>query len=389
MEKLIYVDHSATTYVKKEVMEEMLPYFTEKFGNASSPYKLGGTSKVAVEAARKRIAKAINANPQEIYFTAGGSEADNLIIRGIALANKDKGNHIITSKIEHLAVLNTCKDLEKQGFEVTYLDVDENGFISLDELRNAIKDNTILVSIMMANNEIGTIQNIAEISKITKFKGVYLHTDAVQAIGSVPVDVVDLGIDALSMAAHKFYGPKGVGAAYIRKGIKFNANITGGHQEKNKRAGTENVPGIVGMGKAIELATENLAEYSKKLVLLRDHTIERILSEIPYVKLNGDRISRLPGNVNISFKGIEGESLLLMLDMKNIEASSGSACTSGSLDPSHVLLAIGLKHEIAHGSLRLSYGDCNTIDDADYIVDSLKEIVSRLREISPLNAENM
>ena len=389
MEKLIYVDHSATTYVKKEVMEEMLPYFTEKFGNASSPYKLGGTSKVAVEAARKRIAKAINANPQEIYFTAGGSEADNLIIRGIALANKDKGNHIITSKIEHLAVLNTCKDLEKQGFEVTYLDVDENGFISLDELRNAIKDNTILVSIMMANNEIGTIQNIAEISKITKFKGVYLHTDAVQAIGSVPVDVVDLGIDALSMAAHKFYGPKGVGAAYIRKGIKFNANITGGHQEKNKRAGTENVPGIVGMGKAIELATENLAEYSKKLVLLRDHTIERILSEIPYVKLNGDRISRLPGNVNISFKGIEGESLLLMLDMKNIEASSGSACTSGSLDPSHVLLAIGLKHEIAHGSLRISYGECNTIEDADYIVDSLKEIVTRLREISPLNAENM
>jgi len=389
LEKLIYVDHSATTYVKKEVMEEMLPYFTEKFGNASSPYKLGGTSKAAVETARKRIAKAINATSNEIYFTAGGSEADNLIIRGIAMANKDKGNHIITSKIEHLAVLNTCKDLEKQGFEVTYLDVDENGFISIEELRNAIKDSTILVSIMMANNEIGTIQNISEISKITKFKGVYLHTDAVQAVGSIPVDVEDLGIDALSMAAHKFYGPKGVGAAYIRKGIKFNANITGGHQEKNKRAGTENVPGIVGMGKAIELATDNLEEYSKKLVILRDHTIDRILAEIPYVKLNGDRISRLPGNVNISFKGIEGESLLLMLDMKNIEASSGSACTSGSLDPSHVLLAIGLKHEIAHGSLRISYGECNTIEDADYIVDSLKEIVTRLREISPLNAENM
>lgn len=389
MDKLIYVDHSATTYVKKEVLEEMLPYFTEKFGNASSPYKLGGMSKVAVEHARVQVARAINASPQEIYFTAGGSEADNLIIRGIALANKSRGNHIITTKIEHLAVLNTCKDLVSQGFEVTYLDVDENGIVTPEQVRNAIKENTILVSIMMANNEIGTIQNIAEISKITKFKGVYLHTDAVQAVGSIPIDVEALGIDALSMAAHKFYGPKGVGAAFIRKGVKFSPYITGGHQEKNKRAGTENVPGIVGMGKAIELATSNLEEYSRKLISLRDHTIERILNEIPYVKLNGDRFSRLPGNVNISFKGIEGESLLLMLDMKNIQASSGSACTSGSLDPSHVLLAIGLKHEIAHGSLRISYGECNTMEDADYIVDSLKEIVKRLREISPLNAENM
>lgn len=389
MDKLIYVDHSATTYVKKEVLEEMLPYFTEKFGNASSPYKLGGMSKVAVEHARGQVARAINASPQEIYFTAGGSEADNLIIRGIALANKSRGNHIITTKIEHLAVLNTCKDLVSQGFEVTYLDVDENGIVTPEQVRNAIKENTILVSIMMANNEIGTIQNIAEISKITKFKGVLLHTDAVQAVGSIPIDVEALGIDALSMAAHKFYGPKGVGAAFIRKGVKFSPYITGGHQEKNKRAGTENVPGIVGMGKAIELATSNLEEYSRKLISLRDHTIERILNEIPYVKLNGDRFSRLPGNVNISFKGIEGESLLLMLDMKNIQASSGSACTSGSLDPSHVLLAIGLKHEIAHGSLRISYGECNTMEDADYIVDSLKEIVKRLREISPLNAENM
>lgn len=389
MDKLIYVDHSATTYIKKEVLEEMLPYFTEKFGNASSPYKLGGISKKAVEKARDQVAKAINSSASEIYFTAGGSEADNLIIRGIAYANRDKGNHIITTKIEHLAVLNTCKDLETQGFEVTYLDVDENGIITPETVRNAIKDNTILVSIMMANNEIGTIQNISEIAKITKFKGVYLHTDAVQAIGSVPVDVETLGIDALSMAAHKFYGPKGIGAAYIRKGIKFKSYITGGHQEKNKRAGTENVPGIVGMGKAIELATSNLQEYANKLTELRDHTIDRILNEIPYVKLNGDRHSRLPGNVNISFKGIEGESLLLMLDMKNIQASSGSACTSGSLDPSHVLLAIGLKHEIAHGSLRISYGDCNTIEEADYIVDSLKDIVARLREISPLNAKNM
>lgn len=389
MDKLIYVDHSATTYIKKEVLEEMLPYFTEKFGNASSPYKLGGMSKVAVENARKKVANAINATAEEIYFTAGGSEADNLIIRGIANANKQKGNHIITTKIEHLAVLNTCNDLESQGFEVTYLNVDENGLVSPEDLRTAIKDNTILVSIMLANNEIGTIQNIAELAKITKFKGVYLHTDAVQAIGSIPVDVNTLGVDALSMAAHKFYGPKGVGAAYIRKGIKFNSYITGGHQEKNKRAGTENVPGIVGMGKAIELATSNLEEYANKLMVLRDHTIERILNEIPYVKLNGDKASRLPGNVNISFKGIEGESLLLMLDMKNIQASSGSACTSGSLDPSHVLLAIGLKHEIAHGSLRISYGECNTMEDADYIVDNLKEIVKRLRKISPLNAENM
>lgn len=389
MEKIIYVDHSATTYVKKEVLEEMLPYFTEKYGNASSPYKIGGISKNAIENARKKVAKAINAHSEEIYFTAGGSEADNLIIRGIAMANRNKGNHIITSKIEHLAVLNTCKALERQGFEVTYLDVDENGFVTASQIRDAIKDTTILVSIMLANNEIGTIQDIQEISKVTKFKGIYLHTDAVQAIGSVPVDVEALGIDALSMSAHKFYGPKGIGAAYIRKGVKFDSHITGGHQEKNKRAGTENVPGIVGMAKAIEIATTNIEEYSEKLIELREYTINRILEEIPNIKINGDRNKRLPGNVNISFKGIEGESLLLMLDMKNIEASSGSACTSGSLDPSHVLLAIGLKHEVAHGSLRISFGDCNTMEDAIYIVDCLKEIVQRLREISPLNSNNM
>ena len=389
MDKIIYVDHSATTYVKKEVLEEMLPYFTEKFGNASSPYRIGQVNREAVENAREQVAKAINAEAREIYFTAGGSESDNMIIRGIAYANRNKGNHIITSKIEHPAVLETCAALEKEGFEVTYLSVDENGFISLDELRNSIKETTILVSIMFANNEIGTIQNISEITKITKFKGVYFHTDAVQAVGNVEIDVDKLGIDALSMAAHKFYGPKGIGAAYIKKTVKFAPIITGGHQEKGKRAGTENVPAIVGMGKAIELATANIQEYNKKLMELRDYTIDRILNEIPYVKLNGDRNSRLAGSVNISFKGIEGESLLLMLDMKGIEASSGSACTSGSLDPSHVLLAIGLKHEIAHGSLRLSYGECNTMEDAKYIVDSLKEIVERLREMSPLDASVM
>ena len=389
MDKIIYVDHSATTYVKKEVLDEMLPYFTEKYGNASSPYKIGGENRNAVEKAREQVAKAINAEAREIYFTAGGSESDNIIIRGIAYANKKKGNHIITCKIEHPAVLETCKALEKEGFEVTYLSVDENGFISLDELRNSIKDTTILVSIMFANNEIGTIQNISEITKITKFKGVYFHTDAVQAVGNVNIDVEALGIDALSMSAHKFYGPKGIGAAYIKKTVKFTPIITGGHQEKGKRAGTENVPAIVGMGKAIELAAANIESYNKKLMELRDYTIDRILNEIPYVKLNGDRNSRLAGSVNISFKGIEGESLLLMLDMKNIEASSGSACTSGSLDPSHVLLAIGLKHEIAHGSLRLSYGECNTMEDAKYIVDSLIEIVARLREMSPLDASVM
>lgn len=389
MDKIIYVDHSATTYVKKEVLDEMLPYFTEKYGNASSPYKIGGENRNAVEKAREQVAKAINAEAREIYFTAGGSESDNMIIRGIAYANKAKGNHIITCKIEHPAVLETCKALEKEGFEVTYLSVDENGFISLDELRNSIKDTTILVSIMFANNEIGTIQNISEITKITKFKGVYFHTDAVQAVGNVNIDVEALGIDALSMSAHKFYGPKGIGAAYIKKTVKFTPIITGGHQEKGKRAGTENVPAIVGMGKAIELAAANIESYNKKLMELRDYTIDRILNEIPYVKLNGDRKSRLAGSVNISFKGIEGESLLLMLDMKGIEASSGSACTSGSLDPSHVLLAIGLKHEIAHGSLRLSYGECNTMEDAKYIVDSLIEIVARLREMSPLDASEM
>ena len=387
--KEIYVDHNATTCVKKEILEEMLPYFNEKYGNASSSYKKGRESRKAIDIARNKIATAIVANEDEIYFTASGSEANNLIIKGILYANKQKGNHIITSKIEHPSVLNTCKSLEKEGYEITYLSVNEKGFINVDELNRAIKKNTVLVSIMYANNEIGVVQNINEISKVTRFKNVIFHTDAVQAVGSEIINVGIQGIDALSMSAHKFYGPKGIGVAYIKRGIKFNSIITGGHQEKSKRAGTENVPAIVGMGKAIEMAYSNLEENNNKLLKLRNYTIDRILTEIPHTQLNGDRENRLSGNLNISIKGVEGEALLLMLDMKGIYASSGSACISGSLDPSHVLLAIGLKHEIAHGSLRISYGTENTIEDAEYIVDNLKSIVERLREISPLDPEKI
>ncbi len=387
----IYVDHSATTYVKDEVIQEMMPYFTEKYGNASSTYKLGRQSREAVEIAREKVAKSIGCDKSEIYFTSGGSEADNLAIKGIAMANKSKGTHIITTTIEHPAVLNTCKALEKEGFEITYLNVDSKGHIHLDELRKAIREDTILVSIMFANNEIGVIQNIEEIAKICKFKNVYFHTDSVQAIGNIYINAKDMGIDSISVSAHKFYGPKGIGALYIRKGIKFNSLIAGGHQEKSKRAGTENVPAIVGMGKAIEIATDenNMNKYNAKLRELRDYTINRIEKEIPYVIVNGDREDRLPGNVNISIKGIEGESLLLMLDMIGVYASSGSACTSGSLDPSHVLLAIGLKHEVAHGSLRITYGEENTIEDAKYIVDNLIVIVEKLRQMSPVKAEDM
>ena len=389
IEKLIYVDHSATTYVKNEVLESMLPYFTEKYGNASSPYKLGQASRESVDKARQCISDILNVKPDEIYFTSGGSESDNMIIKGIAHANKHKGNHIITTKIEHMAVLNTCIALEKEGFEVTYLSPDENGIVSPEKVRAAIKDNTILITIMFVNNEIGTIQDIKAIGEIAKFKGIPFHTDAVQAAGNVKLDVQELNIDAMSLSAHKFYGPKGIGIAYISNKVKFSPLIDGGHQERSKRAGTENVPSIIGAAKALEIADKNIEEYNKKLVELRDYTISRIEEEIPYVKLNGDRLNRLPGNVNISFKGIEGESLLLMLDMKNIEASSGSACTSGSLDPSHVLLAIGLKHEVAHGSLRVTYGEENTMEDAKYIVDSLKEIVERLRNMSPIDPENI
>lgn len=382
--KEIYLDHAATTAMDKRVLNEMLPYFNEKYGNASSIYKIGRENKKVLEESRQKVAQILNCKPEEIYFTAGGSESDNLAIKGIAYANRKKGNHIITSKIEHPAVLNTCKQLEKEGFEVTYLDVDENGLISLGELEKTIRATTILISIMFANNEIGTIQDVEQIGKIAKQKGVYFHTDAVQAVGNVRIDVEKLNIDALSLSAHKFYGPKGIGALYIKKGIPFDSIINGGHQEKGKRAGTENLPGIVGLAKAIEIIYDEFDKYNNHLIKLRDLYIKEIETKIPYVRLNGHREKRLPGNANFSFEFIEGESLLLMLDMKGIYASSGSACTSGSLDPSHVLLAIGLKHEIAHGSLRVTFGMENTEDDVKYTVDNLVEIVSKLRQMSPL-----
>ncbi len=379
-----YFDHAATTAVKEEVLKEMLPYFLINYGNASSIYSIGRNSKRALDNARMQVAIALNCSPKEIYFTGCGSESDNIALKGIAYANKHKGNHIITSKIEHPAILNTCKTLEKEGFIVTYLNVDENGFISIDELKAAITNKTILISIMFANNEIGTIQPIKEIGEIARLKQIYFHTDAVQAVGNVKIDVKEMGIDLLSMSAHKFYGPKGVGALYVKEGINFNKLQDGGHQEKDKRAGTENVAGIVGLGKAIEIAYRNFDKYNEKLTTLRDYYISQVEDKIPEVKLNGDRIKRLPGNANISFKGIEGESLLLNLDMKGICASSGSACSTGSLNPSHVLMAIGLPHEIAHGSLRTTFGDENTKEDIDYLVESLVEIVAKLRDMSPM-----
>lgn len=384
MEKIIYMDHAATTPVRKEVFDEMMPYFSEYYGNPSSIYHLSNFSKIAIDKARERVAKAINAEKNEIYFTGGGTESDNWALKGIASKLRDKGNHIITSKIEHHAILHTCEYLEKLGFEVTYLNVDEYGMISLDELEKSIKDNTILISIMFANNEIGTIQPIKEIGSIAKKHNVIFHTDAVQAVGSLPIDVKAMNIDLLSMSAHKLYGPKGVGALYVRKGIKLDPLIHGGAQERNKRAGTENVPGIVGLGKAIELAYSELEENTAKLIELRDYMIKNIQNRIPDVRLNGHPTKRLPGNVNMCFRYIEGESLLLSLDMYKIEASSGSACTSGSLDPSHVLLAIGLPHEIAHGSLRLSLGIKNTKEEVDFVVEKLVTIVDRLRQMSPL-----
>lgn len=384
MKNYIYMDNSATTPVKKEVLDEMLPYFSEKYGNPSSIYSLGGKSKNAVENARDKVAKVLGAKPNEIFFTAGGSESDNWAIKGIAYANKDKGNHIITTKIEHHGILHTCQYLERQGFKVTYLDVDEYGMVDLDELRESITDETILITIMFANNEIGTIQPIKEIGQIAKEKNIYFHTDAVQAIGHVKIDVDDLNIDLLSLSAHKFYGPKGIGALYIRQGVKIHSLIEGGAQERSRRAGTENVPGIVGLGKAIELAYENIDEHNEKLIKLRERLIKKVFENISHVRLNGHPEKRLPGNVSFCFEFIEGESLLLSLDMEGIAGSSGSACTSGSLDPSHVLLAIGLPHEIAHGSLRLSLGDFNTEEEVDYVVEKLVEIVQRLREMSPL-----
>ena len=382
--KNIYFDNAATTKLDDEVLKEMLPYLKDNYGNPSSIYKLGREARKAIEDSREKIAKVLNCKANEIYFTAGGSESDNTAIKGIAKANKKRGNHIITSKIEHPAVLETCKQLEKEGFEITYISVDEKGIVDLEELKKSIKPTTILITIMFANNEIGTIQPIEEIGKIAKRNNIYFHTDSVQAVGSIKIDVQKLNIDSLSLSGHKFYGPKGVGALYVKTGVPFEKFISGGHQERNKRAGTENVAGIVGIGKAIELAYENLDEYNKKIKELRDYYVKQVEEKIPYIKINGDMEKRLPGNSNISFRFIEGEGLLLNLDLKGICVSSGSACTSGSLDPSHVLLAIGLPHEIAHGSLRVSIGKYNTKEEIDYLIENLMEIVTRLREMSPL-----
>ena len=384
MDKIIYLDNAATTKVDHEVLEAMLPYFEEVYGNASSIYRFAGKAKKAVDDAREVVADYLGAKPKEIYFTAGGSESDNWALKATAYAKKDKGRHIITSKIEHHAILHTCEYLEKQGFEVTYLDVDENGVVKLDELKKAIREDTILISIMFANNEIGTIEPIKEIGKIAHEKGIIFHTDAVQAYGHVPINVDELGIDILSASGHKINGPKGVGIMYLRDTVKIGSFIHGGAQERGRRAGTHNTPGIVGFAKATEVAVKKLEKRHEYESALRDYLIERIENEVPYAKLNGHRTDRLSNNVNFSFRFIEGESLLIMLDQKGICASSGSACTSGSLDPSHVLLAIGLPHEIAHGSLRLTLSDETTKEEIDYVVEQIKFVVDRLRSMSPL-----
>lgn len=381
MEKIRYFDHAATTATKEEVLKEMLPYFNLNYGNASSMYSVGRKARKAVEEAREKTAHAIGAETKEIYFTSCGSESDNLAIKGVAYANRKKGNHIITTKIEHPAVLHTCQHLEKEGFKVTYLSVDSKGLINLAELENAIGNDTILISVMFANNEIGTIQPIREIGEIAKKHHIYFHTDAVQAVGNVRINVKELNIDLLSMSAHKFYGPKGMGALYVKTGVNFEKIQDGGHQERNMRAGTENVAGIVGLGKAIELAYENFDHYNEKLKSLRDYYILKVEEKIPNTKLNGDKEKRLPGNANISFEGVDGEALLLNLDIKGICASSGSACTSGSLDPSHVLVAIGLSPEMASGALRVTLGDDNTKEDVDFLVEALVEVVKKLRNV--------
>lgn len=382
--KIIYMDNAATTPVRPEVLEAMIPYFTEKFGNPSSIYSISAENKKAITDARELIAKTINTTQENIYFTAGGSESDNWALKATAEAYESKGKHIITTKIEHHAILHTCDYLEKRGFEITYLDVDENGIVDLEQLEKAIRPDTILISVMFANNEIGTIEPIAEIGKIAHEHGVLFHTDAVQAYTQVPIDVEAMHIDMMSTSGHKINGPKGIGFLYIRKGVKIRSFVHGGAQERRRRAGTENVTGIIGLAKAAQIVTDNMEERTAGERAVRDHLIERIEKEIPYAKLNGDRTRRLPNNVNFSFRFIEGESMLIMLDGKGICASSGSACTSGSLDPSHVLLAIGLPHEIAHGSLRLTISDATTMEDADYVVDNLKEIIARLRDMSPL-----
>ena len=384
MEKMIYLDNAATTATRPEVVEAMLPYFTEKFGNPSSVYGFASVSKKAVNGARKIIADALGAQENEIYFTAGGTEADNWALKATAEAYQGKGKHIITSKIEHHAILHSAQYLEKNGYEVTYVGVDENGVVDLEELKAAIRPTTVLISIMFANNEIGTIQPIKEIGAIAKEHGILFHTDAVQAFGQIPINVDEYNIDMLSASGHKLNGPKGIGFLYIRKGLKLKNFIHGGAQERKRRAGTENVPGIVGFGKAVEIAMHTMQERAAKETALRDHLIEQVLKEIPHTRLNGHRTNRLPNNVNFSFRFIEGEAMLLKLDMAGICASSGSACTSGSLDPSHVLLAIGLPHEIAHGSLRLTLNETNTIEEMDYVADTLAGVISYLRGMSPL-----
>ncbi len=384
MNKIIYLDNAATTQVSEQVLNEMLPFFRQTYSNPSAVYSFAGEGKKAVDYARRQAAELIGANVEEIYFTGGGSESDNWALKATAEAYSSKGKHIITSKIEHHAILHTCEYLEKQGYEITYLDVDEEGKISLEELRTAIRSDTILISVMAANNEIGTIEPIAEIGRIAHEKGVLFHTDAVQAYGHIPIHVDEMHIDMLSASGHKFNGPKGIGILYIRKGVKIRSFIHGGAQERNRRAGTSNVPGIVGFGKAAEIAGKTMEARTRKEITLRDHLIERVLSEIPYVRLNGHKTDRLPNNVNFCFRFIEGESLLILLDQLGVCASSGSACTSGSLDPSHVLLAIGLPHEIAHGSLRITLSEETTLEDIDFVADELKKIVERLRDMSPL-----
>ncbi len=382
--KGVYVDNAATTGVRPEVLEEMLPYLKEEYGNPSSLYKIGRDNKKAIDNAREKVASIIGADANEIYFTAGGSESDNWAIKGIAESYRQKGNHIITLAIEHHAVLHTCQYLETKGYEVTYLPVQPNGILDIEQLKKAIKAETILITIMFANNEIGTIQPIKEIGQIAKEHGILFHTDAVQAVGHVPIDVKEMNIDLLSLSGHKLYAPKGIGALYVRKGVRIKPFVHGGAQERNKRAGTENVPAIIGLAKAVELIGAEMEDELTRITKLRNQLIDGILEKIPHVIVNGDRDSRLPGNANVSFEFIEGESILLMLDMKGVYASSGSACTSGSLDPSHVLLAIGLPHEKAHGSLRVSLGRNNTEEDVLYILKELPPIIERLRQMSPL-----
>lgn len=385
--KKVYMDNGATTQVDERVLEAMLPFYKDLYGNPSSLHSFGRDVKKHLEEAREKVAAAIHADPAEIYFTSGGTEADNLAVQGVARALKKKGNHIITSAIEHHAILDVCKAMEKEGFKVTFLPVDAHGMVDPDAFREAITKETILATIMMANNEVGTLQPIAEMGRITREKGILLHTDAVQAIGNVPVNVDELGVDLLTLAAHKFYGPKGIGALYVRRGTRVNKLNYGGGQEKKVRPGTENIPGIVGLGRAIELAVADIPGKAAHLIHLRQKLIDNLL-KISDVKLNGHPEQRLPGNVNVSFEYVEGESLLLSLDMKGVAASSGSACTSGSLEPSHVLLAMGLPHQTAHGSLRLTLGKNNTEEDVDYVLQVLPEIVERLRSMSPLSRQD-